>query len=623
MIRPAVGAVACLLVASSAVVAQSVNPPPPPPQLTEARQLLSSGEFARAERLFASVVQSGSAVGTHAATANFGYALAIQQGMAAADSVDTRRIPEMLQGYDQAVRLNPALRVSAATNVGLLYKGISEHALAAGYFARAANAASDSTRVALWMEAAGEYELADSARLASQMFSRVIETQQNNRRAIEGLLRTGSLHTGVGDVLDWAERWMVDTSLAPAVADAILILLTREDINPRPSQARRALGNAAASLTTARFGPAEFSVRMKPRLTRLVERGGVIANGASALIDAYAPRKPDAVYTEPASAQWWHETTRERRAWSGMLRWLGDWHNQRNSTRLARSFYEAAVGKGGEYLTAEWADAKALVPLALLYAQSGGDSTGRLEGNVQDYTERLFVGKTAAYQRNDLAAIRTFHTALGSYYASTGQWSGAGARSAEFQLNRMRQVTQQLNRQGKQVSDSPELLAKLATHYDTSGKKQQADSLRTQVRTYYEVRKRPEKADSAFVRAQRPVVRAGADRTTQEMTKAVAPSRVSKTEISTVLRVQLSGHVLGPAGQALQGVKVAVIVRADTANAVTNEAGEFVVSVPRTVRSVRVIATLAGYRTFDGELSLEKPISISLGRARPGMYERP
>jgi deoxyribodipyrimidine photolyase len=139
----------------------------------------------------------------------------------------------------------------------------------------------------------------------------------------------------------------------------------------------------------------------------------------------------------------------------------------------------------------------------------------------------MFMGKGMAYAQGDLVTIRAFHTALGAYYAAKGQWTGPDARNAEFQLSHMREVTQRLANDGKRVSDPPELLAKLANHYQQKGDTVRAAAVAKDVRTYYAVRRRPDKADVLLMRVQQPRVVRPQEMMEQQPQKSDSTQRVS------------------------------------------------------------------------------------------------
>ena len=79
--------------------------------------------------------------------------------------------------------------------------------------------------------------------------------------------------------------------------------------------------------------------------------------------------------------------------------------------------------------------------------------------------------------------IRRFHTALGAFFASRGEWKGE-PRGAVFQLERMREATRQLNAGAPEndfVRDPAELLQQLVVGYCRSGAIAKAAELAKQI----------------------------------------------------------------------------------------------------------------------------------------------
>jgi len=542
--------------------------------IREARALLDSGDFRRAESLYVLWIPRIPAGDTAlAATAYFGRAFATQQRLARGDSAGGISADTVLAAYRTAWAINPRLQAAATNNAALMFSALGERDKAIELFSRASEGADKAARAGYQLRIARENEARGDAGAARDQYRELLREDSSLVEAREGWFRSMVPSSEAGFVLGAAERWRKDSASAAFVADAMIGLLLR-DVRPNPNQAETALLYLAEALPVARVGPPVFAVRMRDGLDSARQRWPAFARGIQVLLHAYEEYGPKRHYDEPGQARWWRSGSRRAAAWSTVLRSLGDWHAQRHDLTVAASFYEAAIGRNAEGLMDRTTDRKALVPLALIYAQSDRNQSLRLQTTVEEFTGMLFNAKAAAYERQDAEEIRDLHTALGTYYASRGIWQSDDAANAEFQLSRMRGLTRQLARTDRRVSDPPDLLLQLGLHYQRTARPERARELFTEVRSHYAALGRPAAADVLY--AQTDWKMRGARPWSATDTTA---AWFAESGCGTQPRVAFSGKVLRD-GRPVEGAVIAIT--ADTAQyRVTSAAdGSFSATVP-------------------------------------------
>jgi hypothetical protein len=198
------------------------------------------------------------------------------------------------------------------------------------------------------------------------------------------------------------------------------------------------------------------------------------------LRDAYAPRGQNERYQESADAKWWWRWTGDPKLasrsrwgiWSTTLRTRGDHYRDTQSQSVAASYYEAAIGYPDK-LGEPWIDLDALLPLTLIYLQpdAAGSRGPRGVRDIDNFVDVVFMGKGMAYAANDYRRVRYFHMALGQLFAEQRRWGDMfDARSAIFQLERMRRASAAVARETRErVDDPPQLLELLAEGYKATG----------------------------------------------------------------------------------------------------------------------------------------------------------
>jgi tetratricopeptide (TPR) repeat protein len=488
-------------------------------EMKGARQLLEAGAYRDAEVVYGTAVTrlSGTASALRAA-AYFGRAFATQQRLTADGDTAGLRVAAdgILAGYELARSLNPVgLEVAATNNMALVFRAIGRHAEAARHF-RQAGASSHAERASFLANAGKEYERIGMADSADWAYSQALAADTAHTDALRFLLDLRVRVAPAESVVAVAERFRDDSTGAKVVIDALRGLLNRDAPAVSDRAAAAALVSLAWSVPVARVGAGYFGLVIREPLQRAAAARPALRPGIEALVDAFAPRARSQMYEEPASAAaWWHADTdarppqsRRRAAWSSVLRWIGDTYNQAGDVAIARSYYEAAIGGRQRYLDARWMDRRALLPLALIYAEQDRESGNRLEGEVNQFTQMLFDAKGEAYRAGDVERIRDFHMTLGALYVARGRWTGPDARNAVFQLEHMRKASETLRRQtGKQVEDPPHLLEKLAVGYHRAGRTRDADRVTRDVEEGLRRRGRTEEATVVRARIQREVAR--------------------------------------------------------------------------------------------------------------------
>jgi tetratricopeptide (TPR) repeat protein len=383
--------------------------------LALARQLSTAGDLASAESTYLEILTAyPDAPRDVRGAAYFGRAFAAQQRLD--EGSGTTPLDTILSYYAQAKELSRrSTRIAADNNSGLALQSAGRFADAVRYFNAAAREVSGAERAQYLMNAGRAHEAAESWSDASRSYERALDADTTASEALRGLLRV-LMHAARADlVLDKMDRWRNDSINAAVVVQAIPELMLRERMALNTAEIGRALVYLGWSIPLARTSPSTFNVTLRDRLARVAPSHRQVAAGIEALTDAFAVRTGDARYLEPEAARWWRtDFGGAQAAWSGLLRWLGDWHLAQNETAVARSFYEAAIARSDQ-LRATWVDRRALLPLALIYSETDPQNEARLNQTVSQFTEIMFSGKAAAYQRGDLEQIREFHTALGAY----------------------------------------------------------------------------------------------------------------------------------------------------------------------------------------------------------------
>jgi tetratricopeptide (TPR) repeat protein len=593
-------------------------------RIRQARALIARGNVAEAEALYLGAIDSLAATDSvRLAAAHFGRAAAIQ--IRAGNTDASTALDTSIAEYSRAISLDPSLRSRVEYNLGLISRTRGEHREALGHFARAQRGRIGTALSQVKMEIAREYEALDDTVSTSRFYREALEADSLSRDALREYFRVLVASRPAEDVIKAAQRWGADSSRALIILTALPDIFTRESRPPDEGESSLLLRSFARFLTTARVGPPWFADNLQERLERVIALRPPVRDGVRDILAAYAA-PGGAVLRVSATPTWWGRSMDDRATWSSLLRWIGDWYYSQDRLAEARSYYEAAIGNWRSDPGDPTVDRKAVLPLALIYAQTGDESGTK---RVQDNINVIFNAKAMAYQRNSDEDIRDFHTALGAYYATKGKWTGDGAQNAEFQLSRMREATQRLASQGKRLQDPPDLLASLAQHYQYSEHPERAESIKTDLRRTYQLQGKAYRADSVIKRIEQPTpilrtTHARPDlerRLPTQRTNSSAPptdSGASKSNRAILQRPQVTISVRpvdGGTGRPIAAKEVLLLRDGarDTAR-VTLENGVASLSVSAT-ESVQLQVAASGYVTTD--LLTVKPGQTTVVRMNP------
>ena len=435
-------------------------------RLQQGRALLDAGRFAPARDAFTSLLGADAELSaSQRAGAHFGRGVAVQELQRAADVGDTTVVLAALADYAQARRLDSATYFAAAGyNAALLYRALGRHDRAAATFVAVADAEPAARRGRTLLRAARELEAAatpgagDSARALYRRALAADSSLDDARLALAGQ------PTGVAPAWSLASLTALlrDSARAPAVADAALAALHARPAFP-PPVADSLMQLLATANVVASLSPGTFAEAQRERLRDVPALHPALRDPVGALLTAYGTDVVSPAARRALDAGWWRGGSWDRRrAWSGVLRTIGEWHERAGRDSLAAQFYEVALGfPDGE--VGPWVDLNAVLPLVLIYDRRARTSPAAAR-ELDRLMQSVFEGKAIAYQREEIPRIRQFHMALGTYYAGRKQWTGT-PRGAVFQLERMREMTRRMGGAARGVHDSPVLLEQLLEGY--------------------------------------------------------------------------------------------------------------------------------------------------------------
>ena len=541
----------------------------------------------------------------------------------------------MLADYARAESLDErGIGIAAHNNAGTLLRGLGRHAEARREFLAAALAGPHPNRATFYLNAALEFANlssdvgADSADWSFRQALKLEPLQPEILRAYSAwLART----LPVPDLLESLAPWRTDTLRAEIAANVLGSLLVRKQPEVSSTNAASILSALAATLPVMEVSPARFGLLFRDRL----EQSGVIhpeiAPGARALIQVLSPVSGDRGISKPETAGWWRRTEESQAAFSGVQRWMGDWYFQQNRQPLAQQFYEAALGDDDLSLNNRWADRRALVPLAMIYVERDDrPNSAKLQRNVDQFTRSLFNAKGNAYARGDLEQIRDFHLALATIYAAKGIWTGPGAESAEFQIEHLREASRNLEEQtGKPAYTPPDLLAKLAVHYQQTGNAAAATAAKEDLRRQLQRQGKSARADVLVRQIDDDARRPDALKPTRKIMTTYDPSStgsVAKAQPSRVAQqlatTRIAGRVLTPQRAPIAGATVELTAGGRTYRAVAAQDGAFSLEIPPGLNDVTVRVAHPGYRDFTGRMTSSDSLQITLSPVNVKMMQQ-
>jgi len=592
-------------------------------EFERARQLADAGSLREAENIFNTGTLSATADAQTRAYAYFGRAFVAQQRFVERDTAGTPvLVDSILADYSRAKSLDPGgIAIAAHNNAGTFLRALGRGQEASKEFLAAAMAGPHPDRATFYLNAGLEFAArttpsgSDSAGWSLREAVKLAPTRSDVLRAYSSwLART----LRVPALLDSLAGWRADTLRAEIAANAISSVLLRKQPQISETDAAQALVAFAGTLPVMQISPETFDAKYRARLDEAAVLHSSIADGARALEDAMAPRTDKARYRPTNASRWWvsgpPSTDVSRAAWSSVLRWIGDWYFQQNRQELARWFYEAGLGGDGS-LNNPWIDRRALVPLAMIYVErEDRQGNAKLQHDVRQFTEILFSAKGHAYARGDIEQIRDFHLTLGTIYAAKGQWKGAGPDNAEYQIDHLRQASRTLRRQtGRPENIPPELLTKLAVHYQQSGKTSEADDVKGEIRTQFRRQGRTDAGEQLVRKIDADALNPDALKAVRKISTMREPSRTGVVPQPQVQRIKptvvtarpdSAAHLISPTSQTL-----AVPTGEPIGGAAARPVSDSVAKLPAAPVTGQVIATVT------------EPVAVSVGGIAATLFQ--
>lgn len=416
------------------------------------------------------------------ADAHFGRASSVLQlGRAGAIELSTAGgtgdLASAIKDYDESIALDSARFFAAANNnAGLLLRDAGAHREALGRFL-AAGTSPHAGRGGFLLRAGDEYAALSLPDSAAAAYRAALQADSTLAGAREGLMRAFAARPAADSLLRVATKWSNDPRHSPQVTDVMYSVLStgrwRRGGNSNGAIADSCLMLLALNFATLGFGPPDIARNHASRLQGIAVAEPTTKGGVDAMLEAYAT-KPDVAKRLPSGelpgAQWWARSETRRATWSTLLGSIGRWYDTRDDDPTAVAYYEAALGMPWRYNEPPmWMDIDLIFPLAMLYARP--TMMAAAPKRLNQFLDGVFGGKMHAYESQDLPRIRRFHTALGAFFASRGEW-GNGPRGALFQFENMRTTTRRINGanpNAEPLRDSPELLLQLVKGYCVTG----------------------------------------------------------------------------------------------------------------------------------------------------------
>lgn len=423
------------------------------------------------------------------AEALFGWASVLGQ------TEDSLAADQRVGWYLQASTLDSARFFVPATNDAAVVASKSgNHALSGQLYSRAGDVEHPAQSYIL-VDAAREFERAGQPDSARNAYQRAILADAKNLSALAGfnelVVMTGAYNSLF--VLAIAAGRAVGSAGRDLIADALVDVIA--DSNASRSQVDSALVLFAQSVAQLGVGPGQFASSYRGRLETAVQYRS--HRGIRQLVRGFG-----APPAETAIPSWWSDGRWRWTSWSTTMRRLGDWHVDASQPEAARLYYLAALTYPDPRFAREpWPDLAALLPLARLYVD---------RGDYSEFRDWLFEGKSELYRTlsenpENIGILRQFHRTLGFMFALRKEWGrdSDDYSGAAYQLNRMRQFTREMQREGHDVEDPPELLEQLVYAYAEVGQEDLAVNLAPEVLEAYDARGSTQSASSFMSYLQR------------------------------------------------------------------------------------------------------------------------
>jgi tetratricopeptide (TPR) repeat protein len=192
---------------------------------------------------------------------------------------------------------------------------------------------------------------------------------------------------------------------------------------------------------------------------------------------------------DPRRYGWWADKTHEyedppRGVWPAdgfraLVRSLGGRYKQIGERRKAENYYRLAID-----LRPYDVDPAAIRDLTQLYIEE--NQLPKVNLLAEEYEDRLFRAKGAAYRSSRLRKIFEFHRTLGVLYATIGRWGDSyRVDSAIFQLEHAQEKSREVEERAEGVLPekyrfSPDMVNMLATGYVATDQPSRSYELRVE-----------------------------------------------------------------------------------------------------------------------------------------------
>lgn len=471
----------------------------------QARVLLDAGDARAAERQYDSAIVVTRGIPESAeraqllASALFGRAAARQQqlpGVVTGDAARDSLQRQVIADYGEAERLDSGRFAGAArNNIGITLRDAGRHRDALAAFVQATRS-THPARPTFFVHAASEYEALGAPDSAVSAFRSALRIDSTFAPARAGLMRVLAEKFPVDSMIAVATKWTANPAHGPIVTDALYRALASG--RRGASMPDTALSLLVINFATMGLGPSDVLRDHAERLRTAAgcrmpgsstKNGGAAARPAPGLCAAAEEvvraaelatrRDPRPINRRMNSSDWWTAQSDRMAVWSALMRSFAAYFEGSGNRALAIAHYEAALARPWDGEPPPWMDVESIAPMAMLY---GPDRAA-----LRSFLDGVFLGKGLAYARDDVRLLRRMHTALGAFFSASDVWDD-GPRGAEFQLERMRQMTGRLN-QGRadqdKLIDPPDLLNQLRIRYCRTGRNDAAAALLPDVEDGY------------------------------------------------------------------------------------------------------------------------------------------
>lgn len=342
-------------------------------QLDRAQVLLDGGDYAAALSLFDAVIELvPQGEPTALAWAHFGRAYAGQQ-LEAGDPLGLD-LSRYVADYRLAGTLDPERYAAAASfNAGLIHSDLGQGRQALTSFVEAATQ-EHPARARFYLEAGRAYAGLGMPDSAAWGYRRAMEEDPSDDEAPELLLGLLADQQRDSEMLALASRLTSEGRSLRYVGHVLTTALRRPDPPLPPPIAEDALLLTANGYARTWVAPSHYVRTAAADLDAAAQVHPSLGDAVRTLGSAYRPRERGAPFSLDTSQGWWIETLNRHRAWSSVVRSLGDLRWLDDDFDAARSYYELAVGFGPRpYTVQPWVDRDGLTMLSSVLARQPAD----------------------------------------------------------------------------------------------------------------------------------------------------------------------------------------------------------------------------------------------------------